>query len=948
MTISEFLKLLYPQFVEPPRDEDGDPSGRAYLTLWTLADQKSRHLSFHEDSDLAAIEQKAEILDSQGQNVYFGVGLRGWTPPKKLGYDSEIVAWPGFWVDVDIQHETAHPGVLSKGVALPPDLDAVESVIDLVKSRGGVAPTVIVHSGYGAHLYYLFDQPIAVYNKEERAEFKALFKTFQRQFAAAMDLVGKWHLDQTAKLQQVLRLPGTTNRKVPKDPRMVEILVDDGERYTLDQLSSVSIRGRGRPAGSAAESNPSRPGSSAPTRTTGGSFCAECGEPQEETDSGLVCSNGHGGADSASEPPKRKKTKEPEPDYPDWVEECRRRFHNISRIENHKLVSKLTDGEPFAERGGRNDTCNRLCGIVCAIVLRVRPDVTGQEIYDHFFSVSIDAMAAEDDDPDNPALSEDVVVNMLDRSLEDLREKKAEHDAIQERVEGAIARMLSKGKKAVTKRNRFRTALTPAISADPLDEREGTGEVASEPEVAVAQDDSEEEEPERKVDRVTARRSTIIQFHTHFYVWKDGRYQFPVPKDGLETKLRDDLPHADWEYENDKGVMKKKTLPQFLLDYCTVARQLTFDLTIDEPYYDYEKETFVEAVAPIRDIGAEYNEQVHTWLQLLGGSQKEKLFDWIATVTDLNRQSCALYLSGDSGVGKSMLAHGLARLWTAHGSPTELEHALANFNDAISRCPLLVADEKLPKGCTSAHLRHIIGTSSRTMTRKYMPSAPLVGAVRLLLMANNERMLQTGEEEQDASDLQAVAGRFLHIKVGPDAAQYLLDIGGRSGTNGWVDGDIIAKHALWLAQNMRANFKPGGRFLVEGHKTRVHRQMILQNHAASVVAEWLVKYLLKPLPSLKEQRLILASREKLMVNAFALADFWDTFVTSHKVFTLTKIGRGLNALSVPNGEFRAENKRYCTVDLSLLFEWAETNGVADQESMRYALGQLAGPVIVKT
>jgi hypothetical protein len=911
--IEHFLHLLYPHPVELAEGE------HPRLTLWTLEGQVSRHLRFSTPHDVTAVAQKAEMLDTQGLNVYYGVGLRKHAP-KGLGFENEISAWPGFWVDIDMAHDRAHPGVEKKGKNLPPDLDAVDEVFQLIASKSSVSPTVVVHSGYGVHAYYLFDEPVAVLNKEERAEFKAALKTFQRQFAAAMDIVGKWHLDPTAKLQQVLRLPGTTNRKVPEDPQTVEILVDDGERYTLDQLSSVTIRGRGRPPGrpTTAESDlDSPPGVSAPTRDAGASF-------------------------SSGPEASKKKAKEPEPNYPDWVSEVRRRFLNVSRMDNFALVQKLAKGDSFADRGGRNETCNKLVGVVCAIILRVKPDVEPEEVYENFFAISIDCMAEEDDDPENPALSEDIVTDQIARSLEDLREKKAEHDAEQERVEMSIAKMLARGRAGATRNQRFKlTASSPAIDADELDQQDGTDPTPV--------DTSEPEEvPEVEVDRLTARRSTIIQFHTQFYVWRDGKYQYPVPKEGLEAKLRDDLPHADWEYEDDKGKIKKKTLPMFLLDNSTVARRLIFDLTIDAPFYDASTETFVEAVAPVRNLKAEYNEQVDTWLRILGGDQQSKLFDWIATVSNLNRQSCALYLSGDSGTGKSMLAHGLARLWSQHGSPTELEHALANFNDAISQCPLLVADEKLPRGCTSAHLRQIIGTSARTMTRKYMPSAPLVGAVRLLLMANNERMLQTGEEEQDASDIAAVAGRFLHIKVDRRAVDYLNSLGGRTGTNGWVDEDIIAKHALWLSENLREDFRPGSRFLVEGHKTRVHRQMVLNNHAASVVCEWLVKYLLAPLDGLKQQRLILVARDKLMVNSFALANFWDTYVTSNKVFTLTKIGRGLNALSLPGENSRVESRRYANIDISLLFEWAEVHGVADVEQMKIALGRLAGPVILKT
>jgi hypothetical protein len=912
--IAQFLKLLYPRFIDLGE-------GRSRFTLWTLPNKHSHHLRFSTDHDLEIIEQKAELLDASGNEVYFGVGLRDGAP-KGLGFESEVAAWPGFWIDIDIEHEVAHVGVEKKGKSLPPDLDAVEKVFGLFAEKGGVEPTTIVHSGYGVHAYYLFEEPIGVGTRDERKEFKSRLQTFQRQFAAAMDMVGKWHLDPTAKLQQVLRLPGTTNRKVKEDPQTVTILVDDGPRYDLEDLSRVTIRGRGRPPRSDSAGSDS-PGSSPPPARTAGA--------------------------SQSDPPAKKD--------PFWIKEVRKRLNRVTDPKNQELAELLLAGESFAERGGRNDTCNKLCGLVCAIALRVNDEPDVDELYDTIFAESIDAMAEEDDDPNNPALTEDIVKDQIERSIQDLREKKDEHEEIRQRVEGNIQKMLDRGKKTSTQTQRGRfTGIEPA--SDPATDADDTQEQDQDLGDEVEEDSGPEPGPRRNEEEKPAvdparmghggRRFWIIQFHTSFYIFKDGKYQSAVPKENVEIKLRDDMPFAEWEYENAKGDIKRKTLPQFLLDYCTVARHLVYNLTIDESYYDPERETFVEAVAPIRPIEPEYNEQVDTWLKLLGGNQADKLIDWIATVTDLHRQSCALYLSGESGTGKTMLAHGLAKLWTEHGSPTELSYAIGSFNDSVSKCPLLVADEALPKHCTSAMLREIVGSSSRSMSKKYAPNAPLVGALRLMLLANNERMLQTGEEEQDGTDIEAVAGRILHIKVGPEAADYLRSLGGSEGTRGWVDNSIIAGHALWLAKNLRANFKPGGRFLVEGHKTRVHRLMVINNYSASLAAEWLVKYMLEPLAALKEKRLVIVSREMLLVNAFALTNFWENYVSSARVPTLNRIGRGLTALSLTNGEKRIESKRYMSIDLTLLFEWAEAAGVADAVTMHEALGKLSGPVIVKS
>jgi len=964
VTISTFFRTLWPAVIEAPS---------SFLTLWQLQGHRSFHFPLHGsirdfETGLTEAEEYAVQQNDAGYEIYFGVGLRNQDLGYQLGTETKVMAWPGLWLDIDIQHESAH-----KGNNLPPNLDAVEEALLLFQKKGGVEPSLIVHSGFGLHVYYLLDKPFVVGVPADRDNFKKTLQRFQRQFGAALDELGRWDIDNTAKLQQVLRLPTLLNRKVPTDIRTVEILVDDGPRYALEQLERVTIRGRGRPNRLAAmleaRGSSASPGSTTPNGATGDVPLAErnvtwedvaaaSNEAQEKAPVAVPKKRGRppkprpeGKAEAPGEgaaPKKRGRPPEQE-----WFHEVRRRAKRISDRHNHELATLLMAGEPFAQAGRRNDTCNKVVGIVCALTLRVKEDITEQEIYDEFFRASIDAMAALENDPENPALHEELVVDQIARSLEDLREQAVHRAEAERRMAETITRLAArKGK--------------------PTNGNGGAGPFVDEPDVVVKHDRANghanghaahagDKEfgaggvPEFPVlngpeDIREALKLLVIQFHSHFYILQNGKYQYPVSQQGgVEIRLRDDFadePAVTWEYENEKGDIKRKTLPHFLRDYATAARHVVFDLTAQESYYDVETCTFVEAVAPIRQLVPEYNDQIQTWLRLLGGPNADKLIDWISTITDLESQNCALYLSGPGDTGKTVLAHGLARLWVEHGPPTDLKNALAAFNADIAGCPFIVADEHLPRDCTSADLRALVGTSARTMTRKYFPNSTLRGAVRLMLMANNERLLQmSGNEEQDATDIDAVVGRFLHIPVNPAAADYLRSIGGKFGDmRGWVDDSQIAKHALWLRDNLRDGFIPGSRFLVEGSKTAVHRQMVLQSGTVAVVAEWLIRFLLKPVSSIRQVRLVICERDALYVNAFALTDFWEQYVTSSRVFSTHKIGKALRAIS--KGDKRIDTKRYYNIDLEILFEWAERFELSDTDVLLRQVQQLAGPHLV--
>lgn len=391
----------------------------------------------------------------------------------------------------------------------------------------------------------------------------------------------------------------------------------------------------------------------------------------------------------------------------------------------------------------------------------------------------------------------------------------------------------------------------------------------------------------------------IIQKRSLYYAFdfRPGkqRYSHPLVNQGeLQNYLKKiwEVGPIDLYFRKEDGAKKRKQVGYLLEHHSEVAVDVIGDLTLQESRYDIDEEVFFEAVSPRRVHEPLFNKDIDTWLHLLVGVAVdagghpiiEKLLDWIAAVPQLQHQCCVLYLDGVSGSGKGLLANGLSRLWTT-GGPTPFGLAIDNFNSHIASCPLLFADEALPrrKGDITAELRALIGSSTLTLNEKNIPHRKVNGAVRLMMAANNDEALMLGNDSLTLHDLEAVVGRFLYVQAQREAADWLKakNAGGHM-TNAWVNDDLIARHCLALAETRQIN--PGKRFLVEGTETAMHRKLLMQGMADGVIHEWLVRFATKP--GVIVQRY--ASRHEfpkaylqgghIFVNAEGVIDCWDAYL----------------------------------------------------------------------
>ena len=172
-----------------------------------------------------AMARKAVELSESGIDIWHAVNPVSIEPTDgKRGDELAVSYQTAIVVDIDIRSD-AHKG--------DPSLLAID--FDEAKSFLPFTPSILTHSGYGLHAYYIFETPIAItdQNRNELKSRNNLLLDIVR-----MKANGK-KIDGVGDLPRILRTPGTFNYKLGKENApLCHIVKDSGLRFSPNELDT--------------------------------------------------------------------------------------------------------------------------------------------------------------------------------------------------------------------------------------------------------------------------------------------------------------------------------------------------------------------------------------------------------------------------------------------------------------------------------------------------------------------------------------------------------------------------------------------------------------------------------------------------------------------------------------------------------------------------------------
>lgn len=481
----------------------------------------------------------------------------------------------------------------------------------------------------------------------------------------------------------------------------------------------------------------------------------------------------------------------------------------------------------------------------------------------------------------------------------------------------------------------------------------------------------------------------IVQKGELFYVLfldpvRGPIYLEPVSRSAVSTSIEQNLAPASTagvstNSRNERGEPEPKTLDQLVAQYGRTVSFSEMSMLAPCTYLSPLESTIVEACATLRILPAEYDEEIDEWLTLLAGdsapetiasrakpgTKAARLCDWLATVTELDKPAPALFLKGEAGVGKGLFADGLARLWGSD-RPTSLQQAMGTFNQAITRCPLVLGDERIPETFKgeprTEELRELITTRVFELNRKNRDVITCHGALRIILAANNFGMISR-RAELTPEDALALADRFILIEPSPLARDYLIQKGGPVWGETVVMEDRLAKHAHWLReqseiyQALGTDIRAGaasGRHVLRGTRLAVPGDAhvladALQSASRTpwAIMRWLWSFLKKPETHLSMSAgrpfaAVVARGDNLPVGAASpgelwvcrerLVECWDHYLSGERVPSREQLAGALRALleaKETGGRLRRGKggaTAYYRVRLEVVLQWARQNG----------------------
>lgn len=307
--------------------------------------------------------------------------------------------------------------------------------------------------------------------------------------------------------------------------------------------------------------------------------------------------------------------------------------------------------------------------------------------------------------------------------------------------------------------------------------------------------------------------------HLPLLVQNAGRFWLREPDsdDFAVTCVASDLPvvirdlytaGATELYTDETEPPKEKTITL----HAKPVRQIIACYYQSKTTYDPELRTLVQGLRVDPKLVPGFDPDVEALLVAFAGSRIEALKQWIAAcrADRLSAPARALAVVGAKGIGKSLFANGLARIWGRPPVPAKV--LCERFNGALGGCPIVLADEELPKNMSGEDFRTVIQERTHSIEPKGKERHELRGCIRMVATANDlSKLYLHGGKGPD--DIRAIADRLFVIEArGAEAEQAikaaqapLLLADGST-----VDLARLAQHFMYIQQTVQPAL---GRFI---------------------------------------------------------------------------------------------------------------------------------------
>lgn len=389
------------------------------------------------------------------------------------------------------------------------------------------------------------------------------------------------------------------------------------------------------------------------------------------------------------------------------------------------------------------------------------------------------------------------------------------------------------------------------------------------------------------------------------------------------------------EVPTKNGDLRPMNQTELAAAYGAAVDLVVMDVSAQSARLEDEGETLILPSTPVA-LEPHLHSDVDAWLRSY--DPEGYVQDWIACIVDLAYAAPALWLTGASGVGKSLLGVGLAQIWAS--APTSMRAAFADFNSDVLRCPLIVAEEELPanrRGFPDVErLKDLITETRRSVNEKHKPLIEARGALRIILTSNNLGLIRNAPS-LTTDDAQALAERFIHHHV-PDeragAVQATLPLGGVVQAE-WINAGRLAEHALYLAKTRSVPFGP--RLRLPPRAEALARLFRTQTSSSDSVAQAVYLLILQ-----------LARASSPLPSLWRDGTLWTTASTVHARVELTDkvkapsrraIGQALRLISLRDRK-TIKSRKYWGVDLDVVRGWADSSAYGDTDELESAIQTL--------